>query len=113
MTIEDIKSELLALAGNKGQSQYAEFSKSLNPTSLPMLGVRLPELRKVAKKIASDDYRLFLSQNPMDCFEMETLQAMVIGYAKDSLDEILSCAAAFIPKIHDWSVNDSFFKICE
>jgi len=81
-----------------------------------MLGVRLPELRKLAKKIAKDDYKKFLGQNPMDSFEMETLQAMVIGYAKDDLSEILACADDFIPKIHDWSVNDSFcqtFKICE
>lgn len=125
MEIKEIKDELYRLAGaekaaassvSSDKSQYADFSKALNPTSLPMLGVRLPELRKLAKKIAKDDYKKFLGQNPMDSFEMETLQAMVIGYAKDDLSSILSCAAAFIPKIHDWSVNDSFcqtFKICE
>ena len=125
MEIKEIKDELYKLAGAEkaaassasgDKSQYADFSKALNPTSLPMLGVRLPELRKLAKKIAKDDYKSFLGQNPMDSFEMETLQAMVIGYTKDDLSSILSCAAAFIPKIHDWSVNDSFcqtFKICE
>lgn len=125
MEIKEIKDELYKLAGTEkaaaksddgSSSQYADFSKALNPTSLPMLGVRLPELRKLAKKIAKDDYKKFLGQNPMDSFEMETLQAMVIGYAKDDLKEILACAADFIPKIHDWSVNDSFcqtFKICE
>ena len=125
MEIKEIKDELYRLAGAEkatgtaadgDKSQYADFSKTLNPTSLPMLGVRLPELRKLAKRIAKDDYKKFLGQNPMDSFEMETLQAMVIGYAKDDLSEILACAADFIPKIHDWSVNDSFcqtFKICE
>ncbi|MCR4630689.1 MAG: DNA alkylation repair protein [Treponema sp.] len=120
MEIREIKDELYRLAGAEsgadGSSKYADFSKSLNPTSLPMLGVRLPELRKLAKRIAKDDYKKFLGQNPMDSFEMETLQAMVIGYAKDDLSEILACAADFIPKIHDWSVNDSFcqtFKVCE
>ena len=125
MEIKEIKDELYRRAGAEkaaassasgDKSQYADFSKALNPTSLPMLGVRLPELRKLAKKIAKDDYKSFLGQNPMDSFEMETLQAMVIGYAKDDLSEILACADDFIPKIHDWSVNDSFcqtFKICE
>lgn len=112
MTIEEIRKELAALSGG----QYASFSKALNPTSLPMLGVRLPDLRKLAKKIAGEDYKKFLDENPMDNFEMETLQAMVIGYAKDDLTEILKRAKTFIPKIHDWSVNDSFcqtFKIAE
>lgn len=125
MKIEDIKKKLSVLAGaekaaassaNGNKSQYADFSKALNPTSLPMLGVRLPDLRKLAKEIAKNDYKEFLEENPMDSFEMETLQAMVIGYAKDDLSSILACAADFIPKIHDWSVNDSFcqtFKICE
>ena len=118
MQIEEIKNELLSLAdkSNGSATQYADFSKSLNPTSLPMLGVRLPELRKLAKKIAKEDYKYFLGHNPMDSFEMETLQAMVIGYAKDDITEILAVAADFIPKIHDWSVNDSFcqtFKISE
>ena len=122
MEIEKIKAELYALAAKEkksdkdGPSFYAEFSKSLNPASLPLLGVRIPELRKLAKKIAKDDYRKFLEENPMDFFEMESLQAMVIGYAKDKLEVILKYAEDFIPKIHDWSVNDSFcqtFKIAE
>lgn len=42
------------------------------------------------------------------------LQGLVIGYAKAEITVILDYAAAFIPKIGDWSVNDSFcstFKI--
>ena len=122
MEIEKIKAELYELAAAEkksspeGQSIYADFSKGLNPTSLPMLGVRLPDLRRLAKKIAADDYQKFLRENPLDFFEMESLQAMVIGYAKDTIERILNYAADFIPKIHDWSVNDSFcqtFKIAE
>ena len=42
------------------------------------------------------------------------LQGLVIGYVKAEMEELLAYAAAFIPKIHDWSVNDGFcstFKI--
>lgn len=122
MTIKEIKTELYELAGVEERvegaeySVYGEFSKSLNPTALPMIGVRIPDLRKIAKRIAGDDYKKFLGGNPMDFFEMECLQAMVIGYAKDELKVILSFAEDFIPKIHDWAVNDSFcqtFKIAE
>lgn len=60
MEIKEIKDELYKLAGAEkasaksddgSSSQYASFSKALNPTSLPMLGVRLPELHKIAKKL--------------------------------------------------------------
>ena len=32
----------------------------------------------------------------------------MLGYAKDEIETILSYADRFIPKIKDWSVNDSF-----
>jgi len=112
MTIESIREELKQHADLKN----AEFSSKLNPTGKTTMGVRLPVLRQIAKKIAKEDYRWFLDNNPMDCFEMETLQAYVIGYAKDDISVILQYLNAYIPKIHDWSVNDSLcqnFKISE
>ena len=112
MEIAEITEELLSLSDKSGH--VADFSLSLNPTSSKMLGVKVPHLRNLAKKIAKDDYKKFLKENPLDNFEMEMLQAMVIGYAKDDVEQILAQAAAFIPKIHDWAVNDAFcqtFKI--
>lgn len=44
------------------------------------------------------------------------LQGLVLGYAKGEIDELLEYVRAFIPKIHDWSVNDCFcatFKIAQ
>ena len=112
MTIEQIKQEILSLS----DSDNAKFFDKLNPTSKPTLGVRIPELRKIAKRIAKEDYKWFLDNNPLDTFEMESLQAFVIGYAKDDIGTILSYLRNFIPTIHDWSVNDSLcqtFKISE
>ncbi len=86
----------------------AKFSEGLTPNCKPMLGVRLPELRKIAKEIAKTDYRGFLEECPDTYFEYETLQAYVLGYAKDDIETILSYADRFVPKICDWSVNDSF-----
>lgn len=86
----------------------AKFSEGLTPNCKPMLGVRLPELRKIAKEIAKTDYRGFLEGCPDTYFEYETLQAYVLGYAKDDIETILSYADRFVPKICDWSVNDSF-----
>ena len=112
MTIIEIKDEIAKLADPKN----AEFFRKLNPTALECAGVRIPALRKIAQKIAKDDYRTFLDTNPMDTFELECLQAFVIGYAKDDINVILSYLNDFIPKVHDWSVSDSLcqtFKIAK
>ncbi|MCR5322234.1 MAG: DNA alkylation repair protein [Lachnospiraceae bacterium] len=113
MKLQDIRDEIATLADPKN----AEFFLKLNPTAkLPCAGVRIPQMRKLAQKIAKDDYRSFLDNNPMDTFEMECLQAFVIGYAKDDINVILGYLDAFIPKVHDWSVSDSLcqtFKIAK
>ena len=109
MEIYEIKDEIIELGGNN-----VAFTQSLIPNVSKIYGVRIPKLRILAKKIAKDDYRKFLVENPMDSYEMENLQGMVIGYAKDDIGTILSYSKSFIPKIHDWSVCDTFcqtFKI--
>lgn len=100
----ELESRLRALADEK----LANFSSGLNPTCKPMLGVRLPELRKIAKEIAKTDYKDFLEHCPDSYFEYETLKAYVLGYAKDDIETILFYADQFVPTIKDWSVNDSF-----
>ncbi len=100
----ELEPRLRALAS----AHQASFSSSLTPNCKPMLGVRLPELRKIAKEIAKEDYKGFLEECPDTYFEYETLQAYVLGYAKDDIESILSYADRFLPKIKDWSVSDSF-----
>lgn len=102
MTIQDIRMELEANSGrNEG------YYKKLIPSMKPALGVRVPDLRKLAKKIAKEDYEIFLAENPMDLFEWEMLQALVIGYAKDDIKVLLQHFREFVPCVHDWSVSDS------
>lgn len=109
MTIEEIKKTLYECTDTN-----PEFYATLTPNCKPALGVRIPKLRELAKKIAKDDYKSFLHNNPMDLLEMEMLQAFVIGYAKDNIDIILKYFEEFVPLVHDWAVNDGLcqtFKI--
>ena len=110
--IEEILLKLDSLKNN----HQLEFSKSLIPSSLPMLGVKVPDLRIIAKDISKTNPILFLNSNPLNIYELEMLQAMVIGYMKEDLNIVLDYAKSFIPLIHDWSVNDCFcqtFKIAK
>ncbi|UIJ65156.1 DNA alkylation repair protein [Bacillus cereus] len=88
--------------------EYQKFSAALIPNIDNVLGVRLPELRKIAKKIAKDDWRTYLKTAEDEYFEEIMLQGMVIGYVKTDINDQLSYVASFIPKIDNWSVCDSF-----
>ena len=93
---------------------YKEFSSGLNPTAPLMIGVRIPDLRNLAKEIVKENPIYFLDNNPMNSFELLQLQAMVIGYLNIDIKVILKYLSDFIPYVCDWSVNDTLcqtFKI--
>lgn len=102
--IEKVNRDLFAKAVNLQDSYY----KKVVPGSKPCIGVKVPELRKMAKVIARDDYRYFMENYNCDYLEQEMLKAFVIGYASDDIEVILKYADSFIPSIHDWMVNDAF-----
>ncbi|MGE8206831.1 DNA alkylation repair protein [Heyndrickxia sp. NPDC080065] len=89
-------------------SDYQKFSAALIPNINNVLGVRLPELRKLAKKITKGDWRTYLETAEDGYFEEIMLQGMVIGYVKTDIEDSLAYVAAFVPKIDNWSVCDSF-----
>jgi 3-methyladenine DNA glycosylase AlkD len=101
---ETVRKQLFALI----DPEYQKFSAKHLPGIDNILGIRLPELRKIAKTIAREDLQSYLAQAKNDYFEEIMLQGMVIGYVKADIEEILSYIAAFVPKIDNWSVCDSF-----
>lgn len=97
------------------EDAYKEFSGALIPESKPLLGVRLPFLRTLARKIVEDgEWRAELisyeGEFADEFFEETMLRGMIIGYGteKGELQEGLSYVAGFIPHIDNWSVCDSF-----
>lgn len=104
MTNKEIRTYLQEHAEEKLQ----KFNSTLIPGSDPVIGVRVPVLRALAKQLAKEDWRTYLAAACDDTYEEICLQGFVIGYAKMEIDERLSCAASFMPKIHDWAVSDGF-----
>ena len=104
--IEKIRQELQDLSDEK----YAEFNKKLTPdTKKKMLGIRIPALRKLAQKIAKEEYwQEFLKEADDKCFEETMLQGLVIAYRKMEMQEKLEYVKWFVPKIDSWAISDTF-----
>ena len=100
--IQDIRKELFSLADEK----YKEFHGGLCPGVNNIIGVRVPALRSLAKKIIKEDWRKYLKEAEDQYYEEVMLQGMVIGLAKMDIEERLTYLAGFIPKIDNWAVCD-------
>ncbi|MDE6661339.1 MAG: DNA alkylation repair protein [Anaeroplasmataceae bacterium] len=102
----EIKKRLNELATPKTQS----FSYKLIPNSLPILGCKFPDLRKLAKEICKKDYKLFLEEYDRSSFELQLLYAYVIALAKMSIEERIVYLRDFVPTIQDWAVCDGLIS---
>ncbi|MCL1978578.1 MAG: DNA alkylation repair protein [Methanomassiliicoccaceae archaeon] len=99
----DVKSELAALADPK----YSEFNKKIIPGAENILGVRMPAVRNISKKICKEDWRSFLDK-PAFFYEENLLRGMVIAKAVMGFDERLDRIKGFVPEIDNWAVCDVF-----
>ena len=87
---------------------YKEFHSKLMPT-IPadrVIGVRVPELRKLAKCISYKDAGKFLANLPHKYYEENNLHAFIIENIKEyqvCINEI----NAFLPYIDNWATCDS------
>ena len=101
--MEEIRKELFKLQDLK----YKEFHSGLCPNVDKIIGVRVPLLKEIAKKIAKEDYKNFLENIKDEYYEELVLHGLVIGYAKITIEETFKYLEGFVPKINSWAVCDT------
>ena len=102
-----IRQELYALQDLK----YRDFNSSLIPNieKQTIIGVRVPEVRKLAKKLFAEiDCFRYFNILPHGYFEENLLHAFMIEKIND-FDICIKAAEDFLPYIDNWAVCDSFF----
>lgn len=100
--MENIRKKLFEMQ----DKTYQEFHKGLCPNVEDIIGVRIPDLRKIAKQIAKENPREYLEKIPKEYYEEKMLQGFVIGSMKASLEEKLRYLDKFVPIIDNWAICD-------
>ena len=98
----DVRKEL----NDNADQRYKEFNTRVVPEA-KMLGVRMPAVRDIAKRICREDWRSFLNE-PALFHEDHLLRALVITNAKMDPNERLDRIKGFVPEIDNWAVCDIF-----
>jgi 3-methyladenine DNA glycosylase AlkD len=94
------------------QSQnYGNFTAKFIPI-VPIekiLGIRTEVLRALAKELAQQaDWEMQLVENKDIYMEETILHGLLIKHAKMPLEKRLELTTAFVPRINNWAVCDSF-----
>lgn len=95
----NIREELFKLEDLK----YKEFNTKIIKTRYPIIGIRMPILKKYAKSI-SKNITFISDDNPF--YEEVMLEGLLITYDKD-INSFINRLDDFIFKIDDWSICDT------
>lgn len=98
------------------EEKYRLFMEKLVDSKYEKLGVRMPYLKKLAKKIAKDNPQEYLKKPYNDYYEEILLQGLVIGNLKEDMDIIFNYVDKFLDKVDNWAICDSLvsgLKICK
>ena len=88
--------------------EYKEFHSSLVSNSkYEMIGIRVPIMRNVAKKIAKSNIEDFLEYAQNKYYEEVMIQGLVISHIKDE-ELFYKYFIKYINKIDNWAICDSF-----
>ena len=87
---------------------YKAFNESLLPGVETAYGIRLPQMRQVAKALLRQDPAGFLEHFQPNCYEETQLRGLVIGGMKLPWEEKRPLVEDFLPRIDNWAVCDTF-----
>lgn len=94
-----------------GNKKYAEFQAKTINTKKTILGVRMLDLRKLAKKLAHDlnqkEIESLLSEVNTNIYEQVLLCGLVISYAKLSDEQRITLTKRYLKLVDSWAEIDS------
>lgn len=100
--IEEIREELFLLQDLK----YKEFHSRLCPGTDNIIGVRVPDIRRLVKDILKKDYKYYLNNIENKYYEETMIEGLLIATSKMSLEERFVYLEKFVSKIDNWAVCD-------
>lgn len=106
-----IKAQLTDLA--QGNESYAAFNQRIVNTKMPVIGVRVPDLRRLARELApgmsaANISELLTTQNKS--FDYVLLCGLLINRAKISDEEAIKLTRQYLPCVDSWAHIDIFVE---
>lgn len=97
--------ELISYLFTFRDEKYLNFNKKIVNTTDPMIGIRAPIIKKIAKEISWEDPYKFLNIIKNKYYEESLLEGLVISKIK-SQEQFDKYLKLFVLKINNWAVCD-------
>ena len=109
---EDIVTQLTNLA--QGNESYAAFNKRIVNTKMPVIGVRVPDLRRLARELAPNmsaaDISKLLLKAQNESFDYVLLCGLLITHARLDDQTAIDLTKQYLPHVDSWAHIDVFVE---
>lgn len=108
---DDIVMKLTKLA--EGNEAYAEFNKRIINTKMLVIGVRVPDLRRLARELASDVGAAEISELLTvqdESFDYVLLCGLLITHARIDDQTAIDLTRQYLPCVDSWAHIDVFVE---
>ena len=107
----DVSFKIAKLA--EGNESYAAFNQRIVNTKMPVIGVRVPDLRRLARELApdmsaADISKLLTVQN--ESFEYVLLCGLLITHARIDDQTAIDLTKQYLPHVDSWAHIDVFVE---
>ena len=97
----------------QGNESYAAFNKRIVNTKMPVIGVRVPDLRRLARRLApnmsaADISKLLTAQNKS--FDYVLLCGLLITHARLDEQTAIDLTKQYLPLVDSWAHIDVFIE---
>ena len=98
---------------SQGNESYAAFNQRIVNTKMPVIGVRVPDLRRLAKELApdmsaADISKLLTAKNKS--FDYVLLCGLLITHARLDDQTMIDLAKQYLPHVDSWAHIDVFVE---
>ena len=108
---DQIITQLNALS--QGNETYAAFNKRIVNTKMDVVGVQVPDLRRLVGELAGDMSAADISRllaTPSNLYEYVLLCGLLITRAKISDEEAIKLTRQYFPRVDSWAHIDTFVE---
>ena len=97
----------------QGNETYAAFNRRIVNTKMPVIGVRVPDLRRLARELApdmsaADIGKLLMAQN--ESFDYVLLCGLLITHARLDNQMAIDLTKQYLPCVDSWAHIDIFVE---
>lgn len=88
--------------------KFRDFTSKLIPNidKELIIGVRVPDIRRLAKSLSEEERKKFISGLPHKYHEENLLHGVMIQLIKNDIGEVITETEKFLPYIDNWAVCD-------